>query len=304
MSYAIQTEHLTKKFGHDLVVNDLNFEVPSGHIFAFLGPNGAGKTTTIKMLVNILQPTRGRALLLGTEAKHLKPSHFTQIGYVSENQDMPLWMTVQQFLKYCQSMYPQWDENFCRKLLAQFELPLNKKLSQLSRGMKMKAAMISSLAYHPKLLILDEPLSGLDPLVREELSQGILEATAKEGWSIFISSHDIEEVERLADIIGFINQGQLILSEDIEHLQNRFRRCEVILSEPLGSQLKFPKDWVLPEQNGRAVHFTMTEYAEQSSEQTIRALLPSCVDVNVKTLSLREIFLVLAKQFRITRENL
>ena len=123
MTYAIETTNLTKKFGKSTAVNNLNLKIPVGTIFAFLGPNGAGKTTTIKTMVNIMTPNQGRASVLGVDSRKLSPKEFSQIGYVSENQELPEWMTVQEFLKFCKAMYPRWDDQFCRNLLKEFDLP-------------------------------------------------------------------------------------------------------------------------------------------------------------------------------------
>lgn len=301
MENAIETFNLIKSFGKNIAVKDLSLNVPKGSIFAFLGPNGAGKTTTIKTIMNIMMPSQGAATVLGIDSKKLSPTEFIQIGYVSENQDLPVWMTVKQFFNYCKSMYSNWDDNFCKHLLDQFALPLNQKIRDLSRGMKMKAALVSSLAYRPKLLIFDEPFSGLDPLVREEFINGVLEITETENWTIFISSHDIDEVERLADWVGILDKGKLMINEKTENLQRRFRQMELTLSEPLSNPMVFPDEWLLPEQKGRAVRFIDTQYQEGISEQKIRSLLPQCTDIITKGMTLRGIFLVLAKKFKIPK---
>ena len=141
MNNVIETQGLKRRFGNTDAVDNLTLAVPEGSIYAFLGPNGAGKTTTIKMLMNILEPTAGVAKVLGVNSTSLTPREFTQIGYVSENQQMPEWMTVAQLIDYCRPMYPNWDTAFCEKLLKQFDLPRDRKLKSLSRGMKMKAAL-------------------------------------------------------------------------------------------------------------------------------------------------------------------
>ena len=164
----------------------------------------------------------------------------------------------------------------------------------------MKTALVSSLAYRPKLLIFDEPFSGLDPLVREEFISGILEITEIENWTIFISSHAIDEVERLADRVGIIDKGMLIIDEKTEDLQRRFRQIELTLNEPLPSPAHFPQEWLLPEQKGRAIRFTDTQYQEGVSEKKIRSLFPQCADIIAQGMSLREIFIVLAKKFKIS----
>src|SRR5436305_9308590 len=171
----IETIGLTRRFGRMDAVHELNLVVPTGSVFALLGPNGAGKTTTLKVLMNLLEPTAGSARVLGVDSRKLGEKERAQIGYVSENQQMPLWMTVQQLLDYCRPFYPTWDRQLEKNLLAQFDLPPERKLSALSRGMAMKASLLSSLAYRPKLLVLDEPFSGLDAVVRDEFIRGLLE---------------------------------------------------------------------------------------------------------------------------------
>ncbi len=300
MNYTIETNNLTKRFGKTEAVKDLNLKVPEGSIFAFLGPNGAGKTTTIKTMMNIMTPNKGTAAVLGTDSRRLGPNEFRQIGYVSENQELPEWMSVEYFLNYCKAMYPNWDDGFCQSLLTQFDLPLKQKLKNLSRGMKMKAALVSSLAYHPKLLVFDEPFSGLDPLVREEFINGMLEITESAQWTIFVSSHDIDEVERLADWVGIVDKGELKIIEEAESLQRRFRKVEVTLKDSPSESLTYPDEWLLPKVQGRVVAFVDSQYNQGDSEQKIRSLFFNCSDMAVTGLSLKEIFLVLAKKFKIT----
>ncbi len=297
MNNAIETKALTKRFGKNVAVQSLDLTVPTGSIFAFLGPNGAGKTTTIKTLMNIMKPTQGSSTVLGVDSQRLSPKEFAQIGYVSENQEMPDWMTIKQFLNYCKAMYPTWDDTFCDDLIKQFNLPMKQKIKNISRGMKMKAALISSLAYRPKLLIFDEPFSGLDPLVRDEFITGMLDITEDKNWTIFISSHDIDEVERLADWVGIIDKGVLKVIEKTDDLQHRFRRVEVTLEEPVEGEIAFPKEWYLGQQQGRTVHFVDSQYAD--GDGRIREMFPNCTNVEMSGMSLREIFVVFAKQFMI-----
>jgi ABC-2 type transport system ATP-binding protein len=200
MSSAIQTENLVKKFRRVEALKGLNLQVPQGAIYALVGPNGAGKTTAIKILMNILEPTSGRAQILDADSTQLEGKAFTRIGYVSENQEMPLWMRVSSFLAYLRPFYPTWDRELENELVKKFELPLDRKLRHLSRGMRMKAALASVLAYHPKLIVLDEPFSGLDPLVRDELIESMLERA--EEATVLISSHDLGEIESFASHVG------------------------------------------------------------------------------------------------------
>jgi len=174
MKCAIQTERLSRTFGKTVAVDVVDLAVPEGAIYALVGPNGAGKTTLIKTLMNIFNPSAGWAQVLGIDTQRIAGKAFTRIGYVSENQEMPEWMTVGAMLAYYRPFYPQWDRSLEEQLVRQFDLPLNRKLKHLSRGMRMKAAFASSLAYSPSLIVLDEPFGGLDPLVRDELIDGLL----------------------------------------------------------------------------------------------------------------------------------
>ncbi len=156
MSSAIRTENLVKTFRRVEALRGLNLEVPQGATYPLVGPNGAGKTTAINILMNILEPTSGRAQVLETDSTQLERRAFTAIGYVSENQGLPLWMRVGDFLAYLRPFYPSWDRELESELVKRFDLPLDRKLRHLSRVMRMKAALACALAYHPKLIVLDE----------------------------------------------------------------------------------------------------------------------------------------------------
>ncbi len=278
-------------------VHDLTLAVPEGSVFALLGPNGAGKTTTIKMLMNLLRPTRGEARVLGVDSRRLGEREFTQIGYVSENQVLPLWMTVRQLLDYCRPFYPSWDRELERTLLRQFELPEDRRLKHLSRGMLMKAALLSTLAYRPKLLVLDEPFSGLDPLMRHEFVRGVLEVSHLGDWTVLVSSHDIEDVERLADHIGMVENGRLKLSEPAEALLGRFRQVELTgASFDEGLKPAGALEWA---RAGNLTKFIATDYVGEASERAWRERWPEAT-LRVTPLTLREIFITLARAGRQT----
>ena len=294
MEAVIQTEGLTRRFGRTDAVRGLTLEVPRGSIFAFLGPNGAGKTTTIQMLMNILDPTRGSARVLGTPSAALGPAELARIGYVSESQTLPGWMTVEQLAAFCRPLYATWDDVFCSKLLDDFRLPPGEKIRNLSRGMKVKTALACSLAYRPSLLVLDEPFSGLDPVVREELIRGVLEWTDREGWSIFVSSQDVDEVERLADRVGFLESGELVTAEPIEQLQARFRRVEVVLADEGSAAAALPAGVLEVGRAGRTLRYVDTRYSDGASEAAVASLFPAAV-ARFEPMSLRDIFVALAR---------
>ncbi len=296
----IAIHDLHKRFRKTEAVAGLSLDVPQGQVTAFLGPNGAGKSTTIKCLLNLHRPDRGSATVLGIDSRRLGPAQFARIGYVSENMELPLWMTVRGFLDYCRPLYPQWDRDFEGQLMRQFDLPPDTKLRDLSRGMRMKAALLSSLAYRPQLVVLDEPFSGLDPLVRDEFIRGLLELTEQEGWTVFVSSHDIEEVQRLADRIAIINRGRLALDETSDSLQARFRAVEVILPDGDKPPAALPGGWLHAEQAGRTLRFTASQFTGDEALTTqLQEILPAAARAEIHPMSLREIFVALARAYRL-----
>lgn len=292
----IELTNVTHHYWRTEALRDLTFTVPTGSVFALLGSNGAGKTTAIKVLMNLLRPGAGVARVLGVDSGRLGEQELARIGYVSENQKLPLWMTVRQLLDYCRPFYPTWDPVLENKLLAQFDLPKERKLKHLSRGMLMKTALLSALAYRPKLLVLDEPFSGLDPLARDDFVRGVLEASELGEWSVLVSSHDVEEVERLADHVALLEAGRLQFSETTESLLGRFRRMEVTVpgAASLGAP---PAGWMELEQKGGLVRFIETRYAREATDRACRENFPEGA-VTAHPMTLREIFVTLARASR------
>jgi ABC-2 type transport system ATP-binding protein len=208
-------------------------------------------------------------------------------------------MTIDELVTFCRPMYPAWDGAFCTRLKKQLGLPSDQMVSHLSRGMRMKTALLLALAYRPRLLILDEPFAGLDTLAREEFVQGILEMSESREWTIFISSHDIDEVERLTDWIGVLNRGRLQLCEPVASLQARFRQFEVQTAKaevPRGA----PESWLVPEVAAHSVRFVESRYEPGASEAQVGKFFPLAERVEAKALSLRSIFLALARTYRIS----
>lgn len=227
MDEILRTVQLSKRFGGTLVLDRVNLAMTKGSIYALLGANGAGKSTTLQLLMNLLRPTEGHAEVFGRDCRGLSATDFTRLGYVAEGQDLPEWMTVSGLMEYLRPFYPDWNDRLASDLLAQFALPPARKVRHLSRGMRMKLALASSLAYRPDLLLMDEPFSALDPLTRDELIEGLLANT--EGTSILICSHDLGEVETFASHIGYLENGRLQFSESISCLSERFREVEITL---------------------------------------------------------------------------
>lgn len=324
MNSIIRTEGLTKNFGRTEVLRGIDLAVPEGAIYALVGANGAGKTTIIKVLMNILRASSGRSEVLGWDSRTLTGEKFCSIGYVSENQEMPDAMTVGAMLDYTRGFYPQWDRALERDLVRQFDLPLDRKLKHLSRGMRMKAAFASSLAYRPKLLVLDEPLSGLDPLVRDELIDGMLERAPE--TTIFLSSHDLAEIESFSSHVGYLEDGRMLFSEEMTALADRFREVTITLAstaeQPSGapSMRAFiahgwdeqspyrksaaelpsatPSEWLLPEAAGHVIRFVHSAWRGEATERDLRERFPSARSVESDPMPLRAIFLAVAKSGR------
>jgi ABC-2 type transport system ATP-binding protein len=299
MAHAVVTAGLTCRYGATEAVTDLSVRVETGTIFALLGPNGAGKTSTLQMLMNIIRPAAGTATVLGLDSRRLGPPELASIGYVSENQQIPRWMTVEQLLGFCRPLYPRWDGALCARLIDEFELPRNVRIGRMSRGMRVKAALISSLAFRPKLLVLDEPFTGLDPVVRDDLVRGVLELAGEEEWTVVISSHDLDEVERLVDSVAFLDAGRLVLSERFADLHGRFRRIDVT-TDAWPEEAAAPGEWLSVEQSGRVVHLVDSHYVAGETERRIATLAPGA-GVDVQAMTLREIFIALARQQRKVR---
>jgi ABC-2 type transport system ATP-binding protein len=254
----VETQGLTKKFGRLEAVEDLDLRVPEGSVFALIGPNGAGKTTTIRLLMNILRADHGRANVLGTPSTRLGPGDFQHIGYVSESQKLPERLSLAHYFEYLRSLYPAWDRALERQLCTQFELPPTRKIRHLSHGMRMKALLVGALAYRPKLLVLDEPLSGLDTLVRDEVVNGLLQQAAD--TTILISSHELAEIESFTTHVAFMQNGRLLLQEAIEDLQARFREVHVTLSAVKELPQPLPTGWLLPTVAGHRLRFIAAHY--------------------------------------------
>jgi ABC-2 type transport system ATP-binding protein len=288
----IRTWELTKKYSRNEALHGLTLEVPEGSVFALLGPNGAGKSTAIKTVMNILRPTAGRAEVLGVDSRRLAAPQLAQIGYVSENQQLPEWMTVGAFLRYCKPFYPGWRDEDAAGLVRAYDLPLHRPLKSLSRGMRVKAALASSLAYTPRLIVLDEPFSGLDVLVREQLIESIVERTPEA--TVFLASHDLAEIESFATHIAYLNEGRLQFMEEMSALSERFREVEVTSD---AAPADAPATWLNVERSPHVVRFTDSRFR---GETEIAARFPNAKEISARPMTLRSIVIALAKSVRRT----
>jgi ABC-2 type transport system ATP-binding protein len=230
---VIETENLTKRFGETVAVKNLNLEVPKGGVFGFLGENGAGKTTTIKLLLGLLKPDEGRAKVLGEEVALDGGEFRKKVGYVPESRAVYPYFTVEEIIKFTASFYEKWDEKKVERYLKLFNLPLKKKVKSLSKGMRAQLSLLLALGHSPEILILDEPTEGMDPVARREFLTTIINELLSNETTIFLSSHILTEVERVADYIGLIHKGNLITSGPLEKIKEKNFRLKTVFSRDL-----------------------------------------------------------------------
>lgn len=285
--YAIETTCLTKRFRKTPAVTDLDLRIPTGSTFGFIGPNGAGKSTTIRMLMGMLRISGGEARVLGFDPKFDALSIKQRVGYVPELQFIYRWMRVHEAIGFCRSLYDTWNDELCRDLLRQFDLDENKRVKQLSKGMVVKLALLLAVAHEPELLILDEPMAGLDPIAREEVLDGVLQAVCDRGCTILFSSHTLSDVQRMADRVGIIDEGRLLVDCAVDDLLRDTKRIRAVLTD--GSAPSHPPEgtiWQRTEKREWLV--TVKDFTENTVEQ-IRSR-NGVENVEVIDLSLEDIF--------------
>jgi ABC-2 type transport system ATP-binding protein len=219
--FIIETQGLCKRYQRFAALHELNIAVPEGGVFALLGASGAGKTTAIKILLNMIPASSGKACVLGVDSRALHPAVLAQIGYVSENQALPARLRVEEFFEYLRPCYASWDRALEQDLRARLRLPPRRRIGELSHGMRLKMALACALPFRPKLLVLDEPLSGLDALARDEIIDSFLRQAGE--MTLLISSHELDEVERFATHVAFLHEGRLLFQGSVAALAEHAR---------------------------------------------------------------------------------
>ena len=269
---AIETKGLTKSYAGVTAVRGLDLAVPAGSICGFLGRNGAGKTTTIKMLLGIARPTSGEGRVLDLDIADPKQSEAIRqrTGFVAEDKSLLPFLTVGETIGFVRPFYPAWRGDLERKYLDAFELPLDRKVAKLSKGTRTKLALLVAMARGCELLILDEPTEGLDPAAIEETLRVVVDLAAETGVTVFFSSHQLPEVEQIADRVVILDRGQAVLNESLDDLKTNYRRLDIVLAD------------------GRA----RAEFTGGDIEAAVaKARAAGARDVEVRPVSLKEIFL-------------
>lgn len=287
--FAIETSGLTKKFRRTDAVHDLSLKVPKGSVYAFLGRNGAGKTTTIRMLLDLLDRTAGEAKVLGMDCRRQSQEIKRHVGYVAEGCKMYDWMKVDEIIWFCKGFYPTWDDRFSFDLKRRLDLDGSKKVGELSRGTQARLLLLLAMAFHPELLILDEPTAGLDVVVRRNFLEGVIELLSEEGRTVFFSSHLVHEVERVADWVGIIHQGSLVFSGPVEDLKGQVKLLYLTYDRPPASFSAIP-GVLSVDKNGRQAAVTVRDFSEATVKMAGEI---GASGVTVNDLSLEDIFVAL-----------
>jgi ABC-2 type transport system ATP-binding protein len=282
---AIEVSQVSKRYGSHVALNNVSFNVPPGTVFALLGENGAGKTTTIKCLLGLETPSQGSLSVLGFDCRRHGAEIRRRVGYVPERPALYEWMTAAEIGWFTAGFYPERYEMEYRKLLDQFRVPPERKISAMSKGMRAKVSLSLSLAHQPELLILDEPTSGLDTLVRREFLESMVDIAAA-GRTVFLSSHQIGEVERVADIVAIMREGELLVVESLDTLKCQIRELTFTMN---GSRRPdVPGEMISARQRGRQWQVIVRHASDADFDSLHQA--EDVVAMESRTPSLEEIF--------------
>ena len=220
---VIRVEDVTRRFGDRAALVSVSLSFPRGAVYGLVGANGAGKTTLIKHILGLLRAESGSVRVFGLDPVADPVAVLSRIGYLSEENDLPGWMRVDELIRYSRAFYPAWDDGYAEDLRRTFGLDSTSKVKHLSKGQKARAGLLIALAYRPELLVLDEPSSGLDPIVRRDILGAVIRTIADEGRTVLFSSHLLEEVEQVADHVTMIDQGRIVLSAPLAAIKESHR---------------------------------------------------------------------------------
>jgi ABC-2 type transport system ATP-binding protein len=220
---VVRVASLTRRFGTKVALDNVSLTVPRGSVFGLVGANGAGKTTLIKHVLGLLRAAAGSVRVFGRDPVADPVGVLGRVGYLSEDPDLPGWMRVGELLRYTRAFYPGWDDAYAERLRNDFGLDPAARVKHLSKGQKARAGLLVALAYRPELLVLDEPSSGLDPIVRRDIMEAIIRAIAEEGRTVLFSSHLLHEVERVADRVAMIHRGRVVFDSALDDVKETHR---------------------------------------------------------------------------------
>lgn len=284
---VVEIKNVSRQFGDKLALNDVTFRVPPGNVVGLVGENGAGKTTLIKHILGLLKAQSGTVRVFGLDPVADPVGVLSKIGYLSEEPDMPGWMRVRELIRYVAAFYPTWDHEYAERLRQEFELDPMTKVKQLSKGQRARAGLLIALAYRPPLLVLDEPSSGLDPIVRRDILGAIIRTIADEGRTVLFSSHLLAEVERVSDQVAMIKSGRILFCDELDRIKQTHARMTLQFSGP---QVKPPSLAGALAWDGSGCEWTAVFAGNAAQFQSAAAAVGARV-VEQSPLSLDEIFI-------------
>jgi ABC-2 type transport system ATP-binding protein len=289
--YAIEIENLVKYFGGRCVLDGIDLQVPRGCIYGLLGRNGAGKTTLIRILQGLEPPTRGRTALLGEDSTCLSAGTHGRIGYVAEGHNLIQGYKVRRLVNLCRGLARQWNAEFFTHLIDTFRLPMDRKVKELSAGMRAQLNLALAMAIDPELLILDDPTLGLDTVARRQFLELAIDLIQNEGRTILFSSHILADVERIADRIGILVAGNLVVDCALDHLKDRVKKLQVVFPERPPDDL-YLTEIVNQQRQGREMVLTVANWNTQK-QAILETFKPS--SCNEIPMTLEDIFIECTK---------
>jgi ABC-2 type transport system ATP-binding protein len=284
---AIELTGLTKLFGAAAAVGNLSLAVPPGTTLGLIGPNGAGKSTTIKLLMGLLRPTVGEARVLGLDPLSEPVRVKQRVGYVPETHNIYRWMRVGQVIGLCRALYWRWNDKICQRMLDLFKLDPNKKVKHLSKGMLVKLSLLLAVSHEPEVLLLDEPMAGLDPLAREEFLDGVLRTVCDGRQTVLFSSHTLDDVERIAEDVAILYEGRLLTHGSIDQLVSTTKRIRAVLADGAQPE-RLPAGTIWQRREGREWLLTVRDFAPEKAAE-VRGC-PGVEHVEVLDLRLEDVF--------------
>jgi ABC-2 type transport system ATP-binding protein len=290
-SVTIDISDLRKRYSGGVdALRGLTLRVPAGSIFGFLGKNGAGKTTTIKVLLGMTHPTSGEARVFGLPAADASASVSIRqrTGFVSEDKDLYEAMTVHDIIRFTAGFYPKWRADLETRYLRSFDLPVGQKVKTLSRGMRTKLALLLALCRSADLLVLDEPMAGLDPAISEEVLQSLVRHVADEGATVFLSSHQLADIDQIADHVAIIDRGYAVVCGSLDDIRDRYRRIQIVFDSDAPALSFRTPGAIRTRRDGRTLTVFASDAAEAIAAEA-RRFHP--VSVDITPLTLKEIFL-------------
>jgi ABC-2 type transport system ATP-binding protein len=296
---VVEIRGLTRHFEKKSALNNVTLNVPAGRVFGLVGENGAGKTTLIKHILGLLKAQRGSVRVCGFDPVADPVSVLSRIGYLSENRDLPTWMRVEELLRYTQAFYPNWDTAYAEELRREFDLDPAAKIKTLSRGESAKAGLLLALAFRPELLLLDEPSSGLDPKVRRDILEAIIRTVADEGRTVLFSTHLLDEVERVADDVAMMFDGQIVVEGALDTVKESHHRLVLHFDKAQDSPPALPGTLSI---SGSGYEWTVVCNGSRRITVAAAAGLGAKL-VAEGTPSLEEIFVARAAAGRLARPN-